>query len=207
MRSRALGTLGAALLAGLASCAAFGEPMPLLARARAAEDFESYRITRVGIMPFQGDALEADTARARELQAAFQAELARTTPFELVLLDPTDLEEVKGSEPHRRGWYRPATIIETSRRFDLDAVAFGTLVTERLFPPQELAVQVDLVAAETGLVIWSAAIHLVGSDPAVRRGLELYYGKGAAIDAPWELALVSPTRFARFAAFQIAQLL
>lgn len=196
--------LSAFFCAALCSCAAFGPRIPLLARAQVTDDFDSYSLQRVGVMPFQGAGVEA--LRGHDLQLAFHAEFSRTTPFELVLLDEGDLEEVRGSEPHRLGWYTPATIVEASRRYNLDAILFGTIVREQLFPPQELSAQVDLVAVETGLVIWSASIHVDASDPLVRQGLEAYFG-GSDGAEPWQLSLVSPSRFARFAAFQIASLL
>jgi hypothetical protein len=197
----------AALLVPLAaaSCVFLPEEVPLLGSAQVASDFDSYDLRRVGVMPFQGEGV--DLHRSRELQMAFYSEFSRTTPFELVLLTESDLEEVYGSEPHRRGRYHPRTIIETSRRYNLDAILFGAVVREQLFPPQELSSQVDMVAAETGLVIWSASVHLDAGDPRVREGLRIYYGSADPSAESWHLALVSPTRFARFAAYQVASLL
>jgi hypothetical protein len=77
---------------------------------------------------------------------------------------------------------------------------------ERFYPPQLLALQADLVSAETGLVIWSSTVHLDASDPRVLDGLQVYYGNEDDREA-WRVALLSPERFARFAAFQIACLL
>lgn len=202
MRSIATAVL---LSLALASCAFLPRAVPLLGSAQVASDFDSYNVRRVGVMPFQGESV--DLHRGRDLQLAFYSEFSRTTPFELMLLDQSDLEEVRGSEPHRRGWYHPTTIIETSRRYRLDAILFGTIVREQLFPPQELSAQVDMVAAETGLVIWSASAHVEAGDPRVREGLEILYGSDDEGTDPWELSLVSPTRFARFTAYQIASLL
>ena len=70
-----------------------------------------------------------------------------------------------------------------------------------------LSVQMDMVSAETGLVVWSAAVHLDASDPLVREGVEIWAGGGAEDAGDWEVALMSPSRFARFAAWQIASLL
>ena len=202
MRSRILAALALALLPG---CALFPKHMPMLATAQVASDFDTYEVQRVGLMPFQGETI--DLGRGRDLQLAFYSEFSRTTPFEIVLLDGADLEEIEDSEPHRRGWYSPTTIIETSRRYNLDAILFGTVLREQLFPPQELSAQVDMVAAETGLVIWSASVHANAGDTRVRDGLEVYFGAAADASDPWELSLVSPTRFARYAAHQIAVLL
>ena len=86
------------------------------------------------------------------------------------------------------------------------SILFGTVTQERFYPPQILALQVDLVSAETGLVIWSAAVHIDANDPRVLDGLQLYYGAEEGEDA-WRLSLLSPERLGRFAAFQVACLL
>ena len=64
----------------------------------------------------------------------------------------------------------------------------------------------DMVSAETGLVIWASAVHLDATDDRVVDGLKVYYGNETQED-DWRLALLSPERFARFAAFQVACLL
>lgn len=195
-----------ALLLSLAACAAAPLSMPELASSHVETDFETYEIRRVGILPFTGS--DVSTEQALTLREAFHSELSRTARFELVPLDPADLAEIQESDPQRRGWYRPRTIIELSRRYSLDGLLFGTVTQQRFFPPLILSLQAELVSAETGLVLWSSAVHLDGSDARVQDGLRLFYG-GAAQDNPgtpgWDVALLSPERFARFAAFQVAQ--
>jgi hypothetical protein len=193
----------------LAGCATGRAPMPILATARVASDFETYRVERVGLMPFQGSDLTAEQSAA--LEAAFFTEISHSTPFELVLLAEDDLAEVRHSDAYRRGWYAPETIVAVGRRYSLDAVLFGTVTQSQFFPPQKLSVSVDMVAAETGLVIWSSAVHLDATEERVRNGLEAYFSNtaGEAEDAAqdWRLALLSPSKFAQFAAFQVASML
>jgi len=209
MRRRPLAIAALTLLLG--GCLS-GRPleMPALAVAQVSGDFGTYEVRRVGIMPFVGEVPEA-TARA--LQLGLFSEMQLSSTFELVVLDPSDLEEVEVSEPFRRGWYRPRTIIDLSKRYKLDAILFGQVTQQRFFPPQLLSLQVEMVAAETGLVIWSSSVHLDATDQRVLDGLQIYYGNGGArrrdgseVD-DWRLALLSPERFARFAAYQIASLL
>ena len=80
------------------------------------------------------------------------------------------------------------------------------MTQERFFPPLLLTVQLDMVAAETGLVIWTSGVHLDAGDPRVAEGLRYHY-EGGEDENAWRLALLSPELFARFAAFQIACLL
>jgi hypothetical protein len=189
----------------LSSCLLGSGPrLHRLANATVSSDFESYALQRVGLTPFAGRDLAPE--RALDLQRALHAELSQSTPFELVLLDPGDLAELETSDPYHRGWYSPRTIIGLSKRYNLDGVLFGTVSQERFFPPQLLSMQVDMVSAETGLVIWSASVHLDATDQRVIEGLQVYYANELEND-DWRVALLSPERFARFAAFQIACML
>jgi len=178
--------------------------MPRLANAVVSRDFETYQLRRIGLPPFRGRNLPPEQGVA--LQRALHTELSQSTPFEIVQLEGGDMAELESSDPYRRGWYKPRTIIGLSQRYSLDGILFGTVTQERFFPPQLLALQVDLVSAETGLVIWSGSIDLDASDGRVQTGLRLYYGVEED-DENWRVALLSPERFARFAAFQIACLL
>ncbi len=178
--------------------------MPSLASADVTNDYATYDIRRVGLLPFGGKRVTED--QRAEFQLAFLSEIGQSTPYEVVLLAPEDLEEVERSEPYRRGWYRPRTIIQISDRYSLDAILFGTVTQQRTFPPQLLTLRMDMVAAETGLVVWSGSVHLDADDQRVVDGLKIYYANEED-DQGWQLALLSPERFARFAAFQVACLL
>jgi len=182
--------------------------VPLLSHASMAEDFNTYELERVGLMPTLGRTVDPSSATA--LEQGLLAEVSRGTPLELVPLTAHDLEEIRGSDPHRRGRYDVRTILEVSRRYRLDAVMFATILQQKQYPPMMLGVQVDVVAAETGLVIWSGTVHLDANDFEVQRGLEAYFGRENGEEAKannWDLALLSPTRFAHFAAYQIARVL
>ena len=197
--------LGAVVLL-VAACATRPPRVPELATARVAEDFGTYSLRRVGLVPLAGEVLGTDGAEA--VQASFYAEISRSTPFEVVSLVEADLEETTTSDPHRRGWYRPETIIDVARRYSLDGVLFGTVTHRQFFPPQQLSVQMDLVSAETGLVIWSAEVHLDAADPVVRDGIEAWtWDAGEGPETTGAVVMLSPARFARFAAWQIAQVL
>ncbi len=181
--------------------------MPHLAHAEVTQDFETYELYRVGLLPFDGE--DVGREMGHHLQLGFFSEFTNAAPYEVVMLGEGDLEELDESEPYRRGWYKPKTIIGISKRYNLDALLFGTVIQQRTYPPQILSLQIDLVSAETGLVIWSSSVHLDAADRRVRDGLRLYFeGQRADENAPdWTVALLSPERFARFAAFQVASLL
>jgi hypothetical protein len=201
-----VGPYRALLLALVTSaCLATRPPdMPRLANAVVSTDFESYTLRRIGLPAFVGRELTAQ--QGRDLQHALHTELAQSTPYEIVLLDERDLAELEASDPYRRGWYEPRTIIGLAKRYSLDGILFGTVSQQRFYPPQLLSLQVDMVSAETGLVIWSGAVDLDGADQRVIDGLAVYYSNDSDRES-WRVALLSPERFARFAAFQVACLL
>ncbi len=197
-----------ALGVGLSACSSTRANVGNLAHASVTSDFQTYGLRRVGLLPFQGDGLDVESAR--ELQAAFATELAAGSGLEIVPLAQADLEEVQKSEPFRRGSIKPATVLALAKRFRLDGLFAGTVTDARGYAPLRLCVDLDLVASETGLSIWSASAQLDASDERVRLGLEQWIQKNRAASAAnegSEIYLMSPRRFAQFAAAQIAALL
>jgi hypothetical protein len=197
-----------ALGLGLAACASTRADVGNLAHASVTSDFQSYGLKRVGLLPFQGSGVDSESGR--ELQAAFATELAGGSGLEVVSLSAADLEEVQRSEPFRRGSIKPATVLALARRYRLDGLFSGTVTDARGYAPLRLCVDLDLVASETGMSIWSASAQLDASDERVRRGLEQWLERsrsGEATGEGPEIYLMSPRRFAQFAAAQIAALL
>lgn len=202
--SGALAGLALAAAALLPACSSLDDAPPL-ARARSAPDYGTYRLHRVGLLPFEG---ELEGEHAGTLQGAFLLELARQAPFELVRLSPADLAEVQSSEPYRRGTYQPRTLLELAERFRLDGILIGTVTQASVYPPQVLGLELDLVSCETGMVLWNSGLHVDASDARVRRHLESFERSQETADT-WQggvqLTLISPSRFARFAAHEIAK--
>jgi hypothetical protein len=194
----------AALCALVTSCVTAGVPeMPRLASAEVSPDYYGSGFRRVGIMPFNGRDLR-DSLNV-SLQKSMQFEASRATPYEVVILSPHDSEGIEQSDPHRRGWYSPETVLELAQRYNLDAILFGTVTEERFYTPQLLSLTMDMVSAETGLVVWSSNLHLDANDERVRKGLHAYFADEQSPDH-WRLAMISPERFGRFAAYQMARM-
>ncbi|MCB9914210.1 MAG: hypothetical protein H6828_03545 [Planctomycetes bacterium] len=199
----------AACLALAASCAAPAQQVECLARAQVAPDFATYRIHRVGLLPIDGSAL--DVGQREVLEAAMFTEFSASTPYEVVPLDPEDLEEIDVGATYLRGRYHPDAVIEVARRYRLDGVFVVTVTDYQFYAPQRLALQIDLVATETGAAVWSSSLHLDATVQDVQRAVQDYYeGSGAMANESgngWEIALLSPRLFAQFAAWQVARLL
>ena len=201
---RLAAALGLAALAAVGCRTTLPDPGPL-ASSTVAADFGTYRLARVGLLPFAGRDLSPESAA--NLQRAFQLELARVMPYELVPLTVADLEEVRAGNPYLRGRYEPPAILEVARRYRLDALLIGTVTQNEPYPPQALGLEVELVATETGQPLWTSSVHLDAGDARVRARLELWQDSHKADGGGREsvqLTLVSPERFARFAAWEVA---
>jgi hypothetical protein len=190
----------------LASCGALPtKEVPLLATGRITSDFASYSIQRVGLIPVDMDGDES--AMDEALEQALHAELTAATDYEVISISRLDLQELHALEPFRRGSYSAATLLELRRRFLLDAVAVGVVSTRRAVPPQRRGVQFDLISCETGATLWSSRVLLDAADVEMREALELWSRDHTDTIDGAELVLLSPRRFARFAAWQVMQLL
>lgn len=192
-------------LAGALACKSAEPEVERLATSHRSADFETYSMRRVGLFPFYGDGVTFEDAR--DLQSSFFSELSGVVPFEVVPLDMSDVAEIPTSDPFRSGTYKPRTVIDVARRFRLDGAFVGTVTDRQQFSPQRIGLQVDLVATETGLVIWSGNVHLDAAQDQVRDNVKLWVegGQGDIAEIDWKLSLISPRRFGHFAAYQLAR--
>ncbi len=209
MNALARWTLSALAAASCAGCAmVHREPPVELARTRAVSDYPTYTLRRVGLLPIVG--LEADPRRQAEFAQAFLFEFARTAPYEVVALDAAQIAEVDPSRPHERGAYSARTVLELAQRFRLDGLLVGEVTQLEVYSPQLLAVQLELISAETGLAIWASSVHIDGGDRALAPNFEHFrrmQRDDAQGSADLQVTLLSPARLARFAAFEIARTL
>lgn len=206
--------LGALLLAGCAalgavSCGVLGSAPPVqLAHTRRVADYPTYTLRRVGLLPFAGSTL--DGRRESEFREAFLFEFARAAPYEVVALSEVQIAEVDPSRPHERGAYSSRTVLELARRYRLDGLLVGDVTQLEVYSPQLLGVQLDLVSAETGLVIWSSSVHIDGGDASLTPNFEQFrrlQRDDSTGSADLQITLLSPSRLARFAAYEIARTL
>jgi len=179
--------------------------VPLLGSGRVTADFATYTVRRVGLLPMNDG--DDDATMDESIEQALHAELVSSTGFEVIPISAADLLEVESLEPFRRGSYSPAGLIELRRRFLLDAVFVSAVSSRRVVPPQRLGLQADLISCETGATLWSGSVLLDAADRQTRDALELWSVRYTESAGGAELVLLSPRRFARFAAWQVMQLL
>jgi hypothetical protein len=182
------------------------EPPPQLATTRRVADYSTYNLRRVGLLPIGGRALDA--RRQQEFRQAFLFEFARAAPYEVVALDPTQIAEVDPTRPHERGVYSSRTVLELARRFRLDGLIVGEVTQLEVYSPQMLAVQLEMISAETGLAIWSSSVHIDAGDVGLEPNFEHFrrqQSEEGPASADLQLTLLSPARLARFAAYEVAR--
>jgi hypothetical protein len=196
-----------AFLAGLLalSCSSLAPDPGPLATSVVAADLATYSLVRVGVPPLR--APDVDAANRSALQGALVAELSQVMPYELVPLDDDDLVEVNTHDAFRRGRYDTRAVLEVARRYRLDALVLGTVTHYQPYPPQALGLEVELVAIETGATLWTSSLQLDAADARVRARLERWqrdHKSDGGNRESVQLTLVSPERFARFAAAEVA---
>jgi len=198
-------SLVVALTLSATSCQVTSRSVESLATTRTAADRDLYSLRRIAILPVRGTAMRADDARAFE--GALAAQLGTKWKAEIIPLDARDVEEVPRNESFRLGRIEPEAILKLSRRYNLDALLQATITERRAYPPQRLSVEVELTSCETGLPIWSASLRLDGASERVQNALHQWHADERRSDAggeAWDLYLLSPLRFAEFAAAQVA---
>lgn len=199
-----------AILVVAICCAACLGPsdVPMLGSARMTSDFDTYTVRRVGILPFRAlDGADLEPHEIGTLETAFAAEFSLGTPYDLVTLRGVELAEVLPPEPFREGAYSPQTIRTLRDRYLLDALLVGTVTSRRVIAPQVLGVQLDLVSCETGATIWSADLTLDASHRDTREALKVWARSVLGEEHGADMAMISPQKFANFAAYQLARLL
>lgn len=197
-----------ALLAGFGAGCAAPVSVPTMGSAEIVSDFQTYQIRRVGFLPFRPlHAAQLTPQEVGSIETSFHAEFAAGTPYDIVPLSREDLSEIVSLEPFRRGTYPPAAILAIRDRFSLDALLVGSVTARRVTPPLVLGAQIDLISCETGQTLWSADLLLDASIAATREGLEIWAAQELGEEHGARMAMLSPRKFAHFAAYQMARLL
>lgn len=189
----------------LPSCSTTQDGIRCLAIQRRASDRDEYVLRRVGILPIEHAGWRADEAQA--FQAALAAELATRWHAEVIPLRREDVAETPSQAAFRTGRIVPGAIVTLARRNNLDGLVAVTLTDRRAYPPQRLGLEVELTACDTGLSIWGASLRLDAAQERTQSTLRAWYEivrSTQAAPESWDLYLLSPQRFAEFAAAQVA---
>ncbi len=172
---------------------------------RVALDRDQYTLRRVGILPVNSEVLRADEERA--FQGALTTEFSSRCNAEIIPLRCEDAAETANPNGFRTGRIDPSAVVTLAKRYNLDAIVAVTVTERRAYPPQRLGLEVELTACDTGLPIWAASLHLDSAGERTRSALRAWFEakRSSELSAEaWDLCLLSPQRFAEFAAAQVA---
>ncbi|HPF13118.1 MAG: hypothetical protein H6830_09435 [Planctomycetes bacterium] len=189
-------------LAIMAGCQSQPKPAPVLGSARVVADFDSYTLRRIGLLPLEG--VDPALAESRDMATTLAAEFAARTGLEVYVLSASEISEVPALEPHRQGRFDMRTVIGLGKRHRLDGLLVASVVEHKAYPPQRLALQVDLVSTETGMSLWFGQVQADASQGETQRAVEGWVTEAnSTSDSNWQVVLISPKRFFRFACNQV----
>ncbi len=201
----ALASLAIVLTAG---CISFREPTPApvpLASAHQSLPSDGRPIRRVVVPPFQD--LNGSSRDAEQVRTALIRALGRSQRFELVPLGETELREVLPASTFETGVIPREALISSARRYRADGVLFGVLTHYKPYEPLVIGITVELAAASTGEVVWSASGLYDAGTQDVTEDVHNYHDTELAASGSlegWRLILMSPSRFTDYACSRLA---
>ncbi len=191
-------------LALLASCTTVQKSVEPLAVVRIAADRELYEIRRVGILPIVSRDMRMDDARA--LQSALALQLGGRIHAEVLVLSEGQAAEVPSNDAFLTGRIEPESVLALARRFNLDGIVTVNVTDRRTYAPQRLGLEVELTACDSGLPIWGASLRLDAAEERTQNSLRAWFQNDRGTNGANEsvdIYLLSPQRFAEFAAAQV----
>lgn len=179
------------------------KPLPLIPSYHPEQ--EGTAIRRVAILPLYCEQDSAGSLRA--MDAAFNAELNKTTLFELVPISRAQMEALTTHRQISSVEVLPGDLLQQLvMRYGVDAVLF-TDVTH-YFPYQPIAVgaRSKLVDVRTGQIRWATDYLFDSGKPEVADAARGYYLQNSQTNLPIKddgtSILQSPARFSQFVAYQ-----
>jgi hypothetical protein len=157
------------------------------------------RVRRVMVLPFEvAPGVYANPADLREVLVA---ELAKLRRFELVPLPlGNDADELLYQQMSR-GRISAEVLAELGTRYGIDGVLLGTITGYRPYTPPHLGVRLQLISLHTGAAVWATEVFYDAGNAATAADIEHFTYTVLAPESSmhgWELALISPNRFASF---------
>lgn len=169
------------------------------------DQFKKMHIQRVLLLPFEYN-IDRE-AVIDEVTEAFAVELRKIGSFEVVVpagnkttLSPEHEIWVKGS-------INLNTILTLRKKYDVDAIIFGTITHYRPYEPMLLGVKVGMISTDTGEIVWSADGVFDSNENEVAQLVKHYFESTHQKSAlyGWKLILLSMRRYSQFVANQITE--
>jgi hypothetical protein len=157
---------------------------------------------RVLVLPFR----DADRGAARTITEAFALEVEKTQALEVVSPYGPASKILEQLTIWDNGGLDVRALTTLRRRFDLDALALGTITQYRAYDPPVLGLRVQVVSARTGGVLWAAEGCFDAREAGVRHLMERFHAQRlehGERNYGWQILLSSPRHYAQFVANQL----
>lgn len=162
------------------------------------------QVRRVLVLPF--DAASGVTSGVESVHRAVVEELAKMQRFELVRMDHPNDDDRTVLQSMRHGRISLDAMAKLVEMHHVDGVLLGTITGYRPYKPPQLGLRVQIVSTHSAAPIWAVEVFYDSNDAAVVEDLQQFATSFAAKDVTehgWEMAMISPRRFASFVAHRV----
>ena len=168
------------------------------------EEYSSSNIQRILLVPFT-----FNTGREKvvnEITEAFFDELQKSGKFDVVT--PHEFHEVFLNKDNLwiKGMVNAETIVEAKKRYQVDAIIFGTITRYSPYEPPVIGIKSSMFSTTSGNVIWTSDTIFDSSEASIVKLAKAYYKenyqkKQSLYD--WKIVLLSSKRYSQFISHQI----
>ncbi len=168
------------------------------------EEYINTKLHRVLLLPFTVESQRDKVVN--EVTDAFYIELQKSAKFEIIV--PQGFQDILSQQNDiwNRGLIRSETIEEAKRRYNVDAIMFGTITQYQPYEPPVLGIKIGMFSAVSGNIMWSSDAIFDSSEASVIKLVKTYYKehykrKQSLYD--WKIILLSMKRYAQFVAYHM----
>jgi len=171
-----------------------------------AEELKNTYIQRVLLLPFEY-AVDRE-AVIDEITEAFSVELRKIGRFEVVVLEGK-AKLLSENKIWDKGSINLSTVLQLRKKYDADAIIFGTITHYRPYEPMLLGIKLGMISTDTGTILWSADGVYDSNENEVAELVKYYFESTHQKSAlyGWKLILLSMRRYSQFVANQITKTL
>ena len=169
-------------------------------------DGNGLHIRRIAVLPPFCN--EQTASSVNDLSRTFQAELSKTSLFELVPISHAAMEMHFGHPQISSVDIIPGDLLFRLRsEYGVEGVLFIDITHYFPYSPVSIGIRVKLVDATTGKICWAFDHLFDSSNPTTSADAQAFYLKNSKDPQPLPLdgspILQSPTRFSRYVAYEV----
>lgn len=167
---------------------------------------EGIPMRRVAMMPIYSEQLSPNSIR--DMETAFNAELTKTSAFEVVPVSREEMESHFGQRQWSSVGIMPGNLLTAIRaEYGVDGVIFTDVTHYFPYRPVSIGVRTKLIDASTGQIRW-AFDHLFDSgqmttSEAARQFYLAHSCENYDLPMDGSTVLQSPARFSKYVAFEV----